>query len=102
MSIFDIGLAIAGMPQAQIDALDKAMPGMARVAEAFRQLEPLITKAGPHLTALEPLWPQAQPHFDALMPIILQAYPIMVKAWPDIVSVSPSTQQLIEFISSKG
>lgn len=101
MSIPDLILTVAGMPQEQIAELDKAFPGMARVAAAARELEPFITKAQPHLEALAPLWPQAQPHFDALMPIALQSYPILKAAWPDIVAVTPSIEMMIEFIASK-
>lgn len=80
-------LGIANMPEATINDLEKSLPGFANLAAAFKQLEPILTKA--------------QPHIDALQPLINQAMPIVKKAWPDLVAVTPTVEELIEFINSK-
>lgn len=80
-------LGIANMPDATVTDLDKSLPGFANIAAAFKELEPILTKANPHIQALEPL--------------IIQAIPIIQKVWPDIISVTPTVEELIDFINSK-
>jgi hypothetical protein len=87
MSLLDIALKLAGMPQATIDELDRSMPGLARLAVVARNAEPLLT--------------QAKPHLDALLPIAAKLWPQLQAAWPDIVAVTPTIEQLIEFAKSR-
>jgi hypothetical protein len=37
-----------------------------------------------------------------LQPLVIEAWPIIQKDWPDVVSVTPTVQELIEFVNSKG
>jgi hypothetical protein len=80
MSILDFALGLAGMPQATIDALDKDLPGLARIAAAAKEIEPTLVE---------------------MAPLIEKAWPVLVRVWPDIVAVTPSVEQLIEFVNSK-
>ena len=87
MSGIDFVLGLAGMPEETIQNLDRNLPGMARLAAAAKQAEPILTAAKPHLDALEPL--------------AVQLWPILQKAWPDIVAVTPTVEQLIDFANAK-
>lgn len=73
MTVLDLGLALAGLPETTIKELDKQLPALERIAANAKQLEPLIT----------------------------QAMPILNKTWPDIVAVTPLIQQLIAFAKQK-
>lgn len=84
-SLVRIALSFAHMPEATINDLDKALPGFANDVAAFKELEPILTKAEPHL--------------EALLPLINQAMPIIKKAWPDLVSQTPTVKELIDFAS---
>jgi hypothetical protein len=81
-------LSIANMPQATIADLEVQLPGISRVADAVKQLEPLLTAADPHI--------------EALVPLALKAYPIVKARWPDIVAATPTVEKLIEFVNSRG
>jgi hypothetical protein len=80
-------LGVAQMPEATVNDLDKSLPGFSNIAAAFKELEPILTKANPHIQALEPL--------------IIQAMPIIQKVWPDIIAVTPTVEELIAFVNSK-
>lgn len=80
-------LGLAQVPDAAIADLDKNLPGMARLADAARELEPILQEAMPHIVALEPL--------------MIRATPIVQKAWPDLVAVTPTVQEFIAFINSR-
>ena len=99
--IIDTSLEIAGMPEKTVADLDKALPGFKDLADALKQLEPLLESANPHLTALEPILVQALPHVIALMPLVEKMTPIIQKAWPSLVSVLPTIDELIAFAESK-
>lgn len=86
--LIKLALEFAHMSDAEISDLDKALPGLARLSVAAKELEPILTKAAPLVEQLQPL--------------ALQAWPIVQKAWPDIVVVTPTIQELIEFASQKG
>jgi len=73
MSVLDIGLAIAGLPQATINELDSGLPSLQRIEAAFQ-------KAEPHITAI---------------------IPILNEVWPDIVKVTPLIRDLIAFAKQK-
>lgn len=73
MSLLDIGLSFAGLPEVTIKNLDADLPALERLAAAAKELEPLIN----------------------------QAMPIITKAWPDVVLVTPLIQQLIAFAKQK-
>lgn len=102
MSVIDFALGIAGVPDQTIQDLDKAWPGFGRIAAAAKAGEPLLTQAKPHIDALIPLMTQAMPHIDALMPMLPKLYAIGTSVYPDIVAVTPTVQELIEFASQKG
>jgi hypothetical protein len=87
MSVLDFALSLAGLPQATIEALDKDLPGLARIAAGAREAEPFLTAAKPHLDALEPL--------------ATQLWPIMQRIYPDIVAVTPTVEKLIDFANWK-
>lgn len=78
-------LEIANMPEATVNDLEKSLPGFTNIAAAFKQLEPILTKAEPHIQALQPL--------------VSQAMPIIQKVWPDLVAVTPTVEELIAFIN---
>jgi len=87
MSFVDLVLGLAGMPDKDIADLDAAWPGMARLAAEAREAEPYLT--------------QAKPHLDALMPLLVKLWPIGQRAWPDIVAVTPTIEELVQFINAK-
>ena len=80
-------LGVANMPDSTINDLEKSLPGFSNIAMAFRELQPILTKA--------------QPHIDALQPLLNQAMPIIKKVWPDVVAVTPTVEELIQFLNSK-
>lgn len=77
-------LGIANMPAQTVSDLDKSLPGFERLAALAKQLEPIIQRNLPHLQAIEPDIP-------AIVTII-------GKAWPDFVSVTPTVDELIQFV----
>ena len=76
-------LGAANMPEQTINDLEKSLPGFGRIVELAKQLEPIIQRNIPHLKAMEPDIP-------AIVGII-------GKAWPDIVAVTPTIDELINF-----
>lgn len=86
-SFVEFALRIAKMPDATVNDLNKSLPGFANISAAFKELEPILTKANPHIQALQPL--------------VIQAMPIIQKVWPDIIAVTPTVEELIAFINSK-
>lgn len=80
-------LQVAQMPASTIADMEKSLPGFSRIADAFKQLEPILTSADPHI--------------EALLPLINQAIPIIQKVWPDVIANTPTTQELINFINLK-
>jgi hypothetical protein len=101
MSIIDFGLSLAGVPQEEIADLDKSLPALGRIVAAAKEAEPFLTQAKPHVDALMPLMAQAMPHINALMPIVAKLYPIGQKAYPDIVAVTPTVQELVAFANAR-
>ena len=87
MSFVDFALGLAGVPDQTIADLDKAYPGMARLAALAKQAEPDLTAA--------------KPHIDALQPIVARLWPLAQKAWPDIVAVTPTVDELLAFVAAK-
>lgn len=73
MSILDIGLGFAGLPEPTIHELDKQLPALQRIAAGAKLAEPLLT----------------------------QLMPIWFKMYPDIVAVTPLIQELIAFAKQK-
>lgn len=91
-------LGLASMPPAEIADLEAKLPGLARIAAAAKQLEPLLREAEPHAEALLPLLTQAMPHLAALAPLAAQGLPLVKQVWPDIVAATPTVEQLIAFV----
>jgi hypothetical protein len=55
MSLLDLGLGLAGLPEATIQELDKQLPALQRIAAAAHEVEPILTKVMPDITAVTPL-----------------------------------------------
>jgi hypothetical protein len=87
MSLVDFALELAGMPQNEIDDLEKSLPALARLAASFKSIEPELTLA--------------KPHIDALVPLMGKIAPVFQNSWGDIVSVTPTVNELIDFVKSK-
>ena len=77
-------LALANMPSKTVADLDKSLPGFDRLCDLAKKLEPIITRNAPHLKAMEPDVP-------AVVAILKQA-------WPDLVQVTPTVDELIDFV----
>jgi hypothetical protein len=77
-------LGMANMPQHTIDDLERSLPGFGRLCDLAKKLEPIIQRNAPHIKAIEPDVP-------AIVAII-------TKAWPDIVAVTPTVDELINFV----
>lgn len=73
MSLLNLGLALAGMPEKTINDLNAQLPALERLAAAAKRVEPMIA----------PLLPELN------------------KAWPDVVAVTPVLQELIAFVKQK-
>ncbi len=73
MSLLNLGLALAGLPEKTIKDLNTQLPALERLAADAKQAEPLIA------------------------PLL----PLIAKAWPDIVAVTPLLQDLIAFAKAK-
>ena len=73
MSVVDLGLGLAGLPDATISEFDKQLPALERIAASVKEAEPLIT----------------------------QLLVIVNRTWPDVVAVTPLVQQLIAFAKEK-
>lgn len=80
------GLSLAGLPQKTIDDTDKSLPGFSRICALAKQLEPIVQRNYPHLKAIEPDLPEIER--------------IIKQAWPDIVSVTPTIEELINAAKS--
>ena len=70
--LIKFALGLANVPDSTIADLDRALPGMQRLAEAAKQLQPILQKADP---------------------LIQQAMPILRKAYPDAVAVLPTVEE---------
>ena len=55
MSLLDLGLGLAGLPEPTIRELDKQLPALQRIVAAGKEMEPIITKVWPDLVAVTPL-----------------------------------------------
>lgn len=55
MSLLDLGLALAGLPQSTIQEFDKQLPALQRIAAAAHEIEPTLTKVMPDIVAVTPL-----------------------------------------------
>jgi len=69
------GLTLARAPDKTIADLDKALPGMGRLAALAKKLEPIIEK---------------------MDPLLEEALPIIKKAWPDIVADWPAAEEILD------
>ena len=87
MSTLDFVLSLAGVPQEQIEALDRNLPALARLCRTAKKLQPLLIKAQPLLAELNP--------------IAAQAWDIIEPEMDDIKAVLPTVQEFIEFVNSK-
>jgi hypothetical protein len=76
-----IVLTLAQVPEKDISDLDKSLPGLARLCDLAKQLEPIIQRNLPHIKAIEPDIP-------AITSIIKAA-------WPDIVAVTPTIDEYV-------
>jgi hypothetical protein len=87
MSLLDLALALAGMPEAERVDLEAKIPALGRLSGALKSIEPELT--------------QAKAHVDALLPLGEKIIPVFQQAWPDIVGVTPTIDDLIAFVKTK-
>lgn len=80
MSILDIGLGFAGLPEKTIQDLDKNLPALERIAAAAKRAEPLVTQ---------------------IQPAVAELQAITKQVWPDIIAVTPLIQEIIAFAKQK-
>ena len=85
--VIRFALGLANMPEATVNDLDKALPGMARLVSAAKDLEPDLKLA--------------EPHVEALLPIFTRVMPKLKAAYPDLVSVIPTVEELITFVKQE-
>ncbi len=81
-------LEMAHMSDAEIDDLSAKLPAFGRLAAALKKSEPTLAQAAPLVEQLDPL--------------VTQLYAELKTEWPDIVAVTPTVEELIEFANSKG
>ena len=55
MSLLDLGLGFAGLPEATIHELNKQLPALSRLVTVIKEAEPIITKTWPDIVAITPL-----------------------------------------------
>jgi hypothetical protein len=79
--LVESALKMAQMSDAEIDDLSAKLPAFGRLAAALKKSEPTLTQAAP---------------------LIDQLFTELKAEWPDIVAVTPTVEELIEFVSSKG
>lgn len=101
-------LGLANVPSEMVAHVDAALPGMARLIDAAKQLEPYLEQARPHIEALTPhltaIAPHATamiPHLQQILPLIERALPIIKSEYPDIVALLPTAQEIIAFVGDK-
>lgn len=80
-------LGFANIPEQAINDLEKSWPGIRRIADAAKQLEPYLKQASPHIEDLEPLFEKV--------------YPIIKSVWPDILELLPVADEWINIVSKK-
>ena len=77
-------LGLANMPDQTVADLNEHLPGFEQLAALAKQAEPIIQRNLPHIKAMEPDMP-------ALTAIVKQA-------WPILVDVTPTVDELINFV----
>lgn len=87
-------LSLASVPDKTIADLDHDLPAMARIARLVRQSEPILTRNKPHIDAI-------LPHLLAMQPDALMLAKLIQQAWPDIVEVTPTIEEFIDFANGK-
>lgn len=87
-------LSLASVPSKTVDDLDHDLPAMARIARLVRQAEPILMRNKPHIDAI-------MPHLLAMQPDALALAKIIQQAWPDIVEVTPTVEEFIDFANGK-
>ena len=79
--LIESALKMASMSDAEIADLSAKLPAFGRLASALKKSEPILAQAAP---------------------LIDQLYTELKAEWPDIVAVTPTVEELIEFANSKG
>lgn len=87
-------LSLASVPSKTIDDLDHDLPAMARIARMVKQAEPILTRNKPHFDAI-------LPHLIAMRGDLLTLAALGQEAWPDIVEVTPTIEEFIDFANGK-
>lgn len=88
------GLGLAGVPESTTNDIDQQLPAMLRLSKLAKQAEPILTRNKPHIDAI-------LPHLIAMKSDGLALAALMQQAWPDIVAVTPTVQELIDFANGK-
>lgn len=107
-SLVRFALGLANVPSEMVAHVDAALPGMARLIDAAKQLEPYLEQTQPHIEALTPHLTAIAPHVTAMiphlqqmLPLIERALPIIKAEYPDIVALLPTAQEIITFVGDK-
>jgi hypothetical protein len=79
--LIESALKMARMSDAEIDDISAKLPAFGRLAAALKKSEPTLSQAAP---------------------LIDQLFTELKQEWPDIVAVTPTVEELIEFANSKG
>ncbi len=87
-------LSLASVPDKTISDLDHDLPAMARIARMVKQAEPILTRNKPHFDAI-------LPHLVAMQPDAIALAKLIQQAWPDIVEVTPTIEEFIDFANGK-
>lgn len=99
--LIKFALGLANVPPGMVADIEKSLPGVTRLVDAAKQLEPLLEQAHPHVDAITPHLQAVMPHIEALLPILSKAMPIIKAEYPDIAALLPTAQQVIAFLGDK-
>lgn len=100
-ALLKFALGLANVPPNMVADLEKSIPGVGRLIDAAKQLEPLLEQAHPHIEAITPHLQAAMPHVEALLPLFNRALPIIKAEYPDIVALLPTAQEVVAFLNDK-
>lgn len=87
-------LGLANVPDATVADLETSLPALARLCRLAKAAEPILQRNRPHLEAI-------MPHLVAMKPDAMQLAILVQQAWPDIVAVTPTVEELVEFANGK-
>lgn len=80
-------LGIEKVPDKTIDDIDKSLPVFDRLIAVMKEAEPMIKRCAPHIQAMKP--------------DLIHLFDLVGKAWPDIESVLPTVDEIIDYAEGK-